>query len=188
MRVLGIDPGLRATGYGLLESSEVGVALLEAGFIRTDDGTGLPARLQVIHQQVHRLLEQSRPSLIAVEDVYSALRYPRTAIIMGHVRGVVCLAAAELAIEVMTLPPAAVKRAIAGFGAASKGQVQQAVARLLRVPRPLDRHAADAVAMALTALSREGVTLRRVDGRRPPHGRLERAGSIPQTAASEVIR
>jgi len=79
---------------------------------------------------------------------------------MGHVRGVVCLAAAELAIEVTALPPAAVKQAIAGFGAASKGQVQAAVQRLLRWPEPFDVHVSDAVAICLTALSRAGVPLR----------------------------
>lgn len=78
---------------------------------------------------------------------------------MGHVRGVVCLAAAELSIEVTALPPAAVKQAIAGFGGASKRQMQAAVQRLLRRPERLDTHVSDAVAIGLTALSRAGVPL-----------------------------
>ncbi len=163
MLVLGIDPGLRATGFGFVEGSHGGVSLLQTGLIRTDEGVGLPARLHAIHQQLIRLLELHHPSLVAVEDIYAALRYPRTAIIMGHVRGIVCLAAAERRIEVLALPPASVKQAIAGFGAASKGQIQQSVGRLLGLARPLDRHVADAVAMALTALSREGQVLQRAE-------------------------
>ena len=163
MLILGVDPGLRATGYALMQGSPQGVRLIEFGTIRTDDAAGLPARLHTIHFELRALLDRFRPVLVAVEDLYAAQRYPRTAILMGHVRGVVCLAAAELNIEVSALPPAAVKQAIAGFGGASKSQIQLAVQRLLRRPGPFDTHIADAVAMALTALSRSGVPLQATD-------------------------
>lgn len=162
MLILGVDPGLRATGYALMQGSPRGVRLVESGTIRTD-AADLPARLHAIHTELRSLLDRFRPVLVAVEDLYAAQRYPRTGILMGHVRGVVCLAAAELNIEVSALPPAAVKQAIAGFGGASKSQIQLAVQRLLRRPAPFDTHIADAVAMALTALSRSGVPLQATD-------------------------
>lgn len=159
MLILGVDPGLRATGYALMHGSPQGVHLIEFGTLRTDAAADLPARLRLIHTALRSLLDRSRPDLVVVEDLYAAQRYPRTAILMGHVRGVICLAAAELNIAVSALPPAAVKQAIAGFGGASKSQIQLAVLRLLRRPGPFDTHIADAVAMALTALSRSGVPL-----------------------------
>lgn len=159
MRILGVDPGLRATGYAVLQGSPQGVRLKEHGVIRTDGNTPLPARLHEIHAVLDRLLEQSRPVEVAVEDLYAAQRFPRTAILMGHVRGVVILAAEEQGIPVTALPPAAVKQAIAGFGAAGKEQIQAAVQRLLRQTDVLDPHTADAAAVALTALSRRGIPL-----------------------------
>ncbi|MDR7611159.1 MAG: crossover junction endodeoxyribonuclease RuvC [Armatimonadota bacterium] len=160
MLVLGVDPGLRQTGYALLRGRADGVELVDTGLIRTDEDAPLPRRLQVIYRGMQEVLGRHRPVQVAVEDLYTARCSPRTAILMGHVRGVVCLAAAERAIEVVALPPAAVKQAIAGFGGASKAQVQAAVGRLLRRPAPADSHVADAVAVSLTALSRCGVPLR----------------------------
>ncbi len=166
MLVLGIDPGLQETGYGYVEGATGGVTLLQAGVIRTPPGGEFPARLLLIYQQLHDLLKVHRPSVVAIEDIYAAARYPRTAIIMGHVRGVVCLAAAEAGIGVIPLPPASVKQAVAGFGAASKRQLQVAVGRFLRLPQPLNPHEADAIAMALTVLSRAGQMLPRRAGHR----------------------
>lgn len=160
MLILGVDPGLRATGYAFLLGLPGGVELIDHGLVRTEDDAPLASRLERIHSVLYTLLQQRHPSQVAVEDLYATQRYPRTAILMGHVRGVVCLAAAELAIEVTALPPAAVKQAIAGFGAASKGQMQAAVQRLLHRAEPLDAHVSDAVAICLTALSRAGVPLR----------------------------
>lgn len=160
MLILGVDPGLRATGYAFLYGSPGGVELVEHGLLSTLDDAPLPDRLRRIHDGLQALLERRRPDQVAVEDLYASPRYPRTAILMGHVRGVVCLAAAELEIDVTALPPAAVKQAIAGFGAASKEQMQAAVQRLFRRAGPLDTHVSDAVAICLTALSRRGVPIR----------------------------
>ncbi len=142
MLILGVDPGLRATGYAFLQGLPGGVELVAHGLVRTEDDAPLANRLERIHGALFALLEQRRPSQVAVEDLYATQRYP------------------QLAIEVTALPPAAVKQAIAGFGAASKGQVQAAVQRLLRRPEPFDAHVSDAVAICLTALSRAGVPLR----------------------------
>ncbi|MGH2400853.1 MAG: crossover junction endodeoxyribonuclease RuvC [bacterium] len=160
MRILGIDPGLRATGYAVVEGTpQEGLGLLAHGVIRTEEDDPLEFRLREIYAAVGLLVKQICPQSVAVEDLYAALRFPRTAILMGHVRGVVCLVAAQQGVEVESLPPAAVKQAITGFGAASKVQVQFAVQRLLRRPDRLDAHESDAAAMALTALSRRGVPL-----------------------------
>lgn len=160
MRILGIDPGLRATGYAVVEGTpQGGVGLLAHGIIRTEDDAPLEARLRQIYGVLGLLIEQVQPAGVAVEDLYAAQRFPRTAILMGHVRGVVCLAAAQQAVEVEALPPAAVKQAITGFGGASKAQIQRSVQRLLRSRQHLDSHESDAAAMALTVLSRRGVPL-----------------------------
>ncbi len=165
MRVLGIDPGLQETGYACVDCTRGTMTLLHNGIIRTRNGANLPARLHTIYQQLQHFLAEARPTVVAIEDLYAAPRYPRTAIIMGHVRGVVCLAAAEAGIAVIPLPPTSVKQAVTGFGGASKRQIQLAVGRLLGVPESLNGHIADAVAMALTVLSREGqLTPRRAPG------------------------
>ena len=160
MLILGVDPGLRATGYGIVEGSSKGVRLVDCGLIRTSDGAPFAHKLHAIHRDISLILSQHTLSAIAIEDLYAAPRFPRTAIVMGHVRGVVCQAAAACDVTVLSLPPAAVKRAIAGFGAASKGQMQLAVQRLFGRPSPLDSHSADAIGIALVALSREGVPFR----------------------------
>jgi len=159
MRILGVDPGLRATGYALLQGSPQGVSLLASGVIRTEDDAPLPVRLNRIHDALGRVIAQGAPEALAVEDLYAAQRFPRTAILMGHVRGIVCLAAAQRRITVDALSPAAAKQAIAGFGGASKAQMQRSVQRVLRLRAPVDPHAADAAALALVALSRRGVPL-----------------------------
>lgn len=163
MLILGIDPGLRATGYALLQGSPDGVDLVTHGLIRTEETAPLPERLRKIHGDLRVVLSQRRPALVAVEDLFASGQFPRTSILMGHVRGVVCLAAAELDIDVSALPPAAVKQAIAGFGAASKLQIQAAVGRLLHRETLLDSHVSDAIAISLTALSRRGFPLRQVN-------------------------
>lgn len=160
MRILGVDPGLRATGYAVLQGSSRGVALSASAVIRTEEAAQIPERLLRIHAGLVEAIRRFRPERLAVEDLYAAARFPRTAILMGHVRGVVYLAAAEHGIPVDALPPAAVKSAIGGFGGASKAQLQQAVRRLLGPAAADDAHAADAAAMALVALSRRGVPLR----------------------------
>ena len=159
MRILGVDPGLRATGYAVLQGSPQGVRLHVCGVIRTDDAESLPARLNIIHTAVVGVITRHRPDGLAVEDLYAAQRFPRTAILMGHVRGVVCLAAAEHELPVDALSPAAVKQAISGFGGASKSQMQSSVQRLLGIVGTVDSHASDAAAMALVVLSRRGVPL-----------------------------
>lgn len=129
--------------------------LLDAGVITTSRTAPLESRLQALHDAVHRLLERFAPHLLVVEDLYAEYKFPRTAILMGHARGVICLAARQREVTVLPLAPAEVKRAVAANGAASKSQVQRGVQRLLRLavpPKP--SHVADALGLAVTGLSR----------------------------------
>jgi crossover junction endodeoxyribonuclease RuvC len=128
---------------------------MDAGVISTPPGDRLETRLSAIHEGVLTLLEKHGPSLLVVEDLYTEYRVPRTAILMGHARGVIYLAAARCGVSVLALAPAEVKRLIVANGGASKAQVQrgvQAMLRLAELPRP--SHVADALSLALTGLSR----------------------------------
>lgn len=151
-RVLGIDPGLQVTGYAVLEGRDGAPHVVEAGFIRTspDRETDLAPRLRVLYDGIVEVLEEFRPGRVAVEQLFSHYDHPRTAILMGHARGVILLAAAQRDLEVVSYPPARIKKTITGSGRASKEQVQYTMLRELgldRLPEPND--VADALAAAL---------------------------------------
>jgi crossover junction endodeoxyribonuclease RuvC len=154
MRVLGIDPGLGCTGYAVVDQDGVNGKpdLVEAGAIRTNDERPLPERLVQLDRELSSVLEEFHPDTVALEDLYSEYRFPRTAILMAHARGAICLIAARRDVPVWSYPARQVKSAVIGYGAASKEQVQEMVARifgLAKVPTPND--VADAIAIALTA-------------------------------------
>jgi crossover junction endodeoxyribonuclease RuvC len=146
-----------ATGYGLIEPAPRRVAVVASGVIATDAERPLESRLQQIYDGVDRLLAEHAPGGVVIEDLYAEYSFPRTALLMAHARGVICLAAEQHKIPVLALAPAEVKRAIAAHGAASKAQIQEGVRRLLQLPTvPRPSHVADALALALTGLSRAG--------------------------------
>jgi len=152
---MGVDPGLVATGFGVLEAEPGGVTVVDAGVISTTTGQPLEVRLNALHRAVHRIIELQAPGLLVVEDLYTEYRFPRTAILMGHARGVIYLAARQLGVTVVALAPSEVKRAMTGNGAAGKAQVQRAVQTVLglrEAPRP--SHVADALGLAVTGMSR----------------------------------
>src|SRR5690349_18274144 len=152
---MGVDPGLVATGFGVLEAGAGAVTVRDAGVISTSTGQPLEARLNALHRAVHRIIEEQAPGLLVVEDLYTEYRFPRTAILMGHARGVIYLAARQLGVAVVALTPSEVKRAMTGNGAAGKAQVQRAVQTVLGLrepPRP--SHVADALGLAATGMSR----------------------------------
>ena len=152
---MGVDPGLIATGFGVLEAEAGGVTVRDAGVISTTTGQPLEARLNALHRAMHRIIEEQAPGLLVVEDLYTEYRFPRTAILMGHARGVIYLAARQLGVAVVALTPSEVKRAMTGNGAAGKAQVQRAVQTVLGLkepPRP--SHVADALGLAATGMSR----------------------------------
>jgi crossover junction endodeoxyribonuclease RuvC len=151
--VLGVDPGTAQTGYGVVRGDGTRPpTLVECGVIRTRARDPLPIRLRDIYDGVGELLDRHRPDAMAVEDVFYA-RNARTTIVLGHARGVVLLAGEQRAVPIFEYPPAAIKKAIVGRGAATKEQVQFMVTRMLRLktaPQPAD--AADGVAAALSCV------------------------------------
>jgi crossover junction endodeoxyribonuclease RuvC len=153
MKVLGVDPGTACTGYGVVEGDGLGpVSLVECGVIRTRARDPLPARLHEIYEGIAELLARHKPDALSVEDVFYA-KNVRTTVVLGHARGVVLLAGQQAAVLVHELPPAEIKKAVVGTGAATKEQVQFMLTRLLRLksaPQPSD--AADGVAAALACL------------------------------------
>ena len=138
-----------------------GVVVLDSGVISTSADLPLETRIHWIYDEVRRLLEAHSPIMLVLEDLYAEYRFPRTALLMAHARGVICLAARQCDVPVLALAPAEVKRAIAATGAASKHQVQHSVRRLLKLDAlPTPSHVADALALALTGFSRLGGVLR----------------------------
>ena len=151
-RILGIDPGLIITGYGVLEFSAARPILCEAGIIRTsDDGaTDMAEKVLSVYKGVVEVIAQFHPDAMAVEQLYAHYDHPRTAILMGHARGVIFLAAAQQGIPVVSYASTQVKKIVTGNGRASKDQVQRTIQRelgLATVPDPPD--VADALAIAL---------------------------------------
>lgn len=149
MLTLGIDPGTAITGYGLVREEAGGLALIDCGVITTPAGQPLPARLQTIYQELSSLVARLQPAVAAVEELFFS-RNVRTALSVGHARGVALLALADAGLPIYEYKPAEVKQAIAGYGGADKHQVQEMVRMLLNldhVPQPDD--AADAVAVAV---------------------------------------
>lgn len=166
MRVLGVDPGLVITGYGVLDTTDRKVKLVEAGTI--DSGKSqdsLPVRLRRLHREMEELVTDHHPDVMALEQLYSHYEHPRTAILMGHARGVICLSAGLHDIPLFHYPPAQIKSALTGNGRASKDQIQHLVRRtfgLVETPNPPD--VADAVAIALTHIYREAAPDARILG------------------------
>jgi crossover junction endodeoxyribonuclease RuvC len=149
-RVLGIDPGLNTTGYAVLEVAVRGPKVCEAGVIRGRTRTSLAARVAEIFEGVAEVIASLSPCCMSLEDLYSHYKRPRTSILMGHARGVICLAAAQAGIPVVSYSATRIKKTLTGAGRASKSQMQRAVARelgLTAVPEPHD--VADALAAAL---------------------------------------
>jgi crossover junction endodeoxyribonuclease RuvC len=153
--VLGIDPGTANTGYGVVKGDGLGqghVSLLECGVVRTRPRDPLATRLRDIYEGVTELIERHKPDVLCVEDVFYA-KNVRTTVVLGHARGVVLLAGSRANLEIREIPPAEIKKAVVGTGAATKEQVQFMIAKLLRLkasPQPAD--AADGVAAAIAGL------------------------------------
>jgi crossover junction endodeoxyribonuclease RuvC len=160
MIVLGIDPGLAATGYAVLDAQNGRLRLLDSGCAKSTNRRPLEVRVRAIYDGLSEVLARWRPGLAVLEGLYSEYEFPRTAILMGHVRGVICLAADQNGARVLEVSPAEVKHALTGSGRASKEQIQRAVTRMLSLKEPPEsEHACDALALAIVGAAREGVAL-----------------------------
>lgn len=150
MKVLGIDPGLNTTGYAIVAMQAQRLELVEAGIIRGTDRGEMGSRLREIHAGVVEVIAAFHPAALAIEELYSHYERPQTAILMGHARGVICLAAAQANLPIHSYAATQIKLLLTGNGRAPKTQVQQAILRefgLREMPEPPD--VADAMAIAL---------------------------------------
>lgn len=152
-RVLGVDPGSRRTGWGVVERRGGRLVGVAADVIKLKDKTPLADRLEVIYDHLEAVVEEHEPEAIAVEDIFYA-KYPNAAIKLGHVRGVVLLLAAKRGLALAEYAPALVKRTVAGRGAADKEQLGRLVGAMLGIDATaLGIDATDALAVAITHLS-----------------------------------
>ena len=149
MRIFGIDPGSDRTGYGCVESDGSRHRLVACGAIRNQSAAAFPDKLLEIHRALASLLQQHRPDCVAIENLFHAVNV-RSALKLGHARGVAMLAAVEAGVPVVEYTPAEIKRAVVGYGRAEKTQVQQMVKLLLGLAAaPTPHDAADALAVAI---------------------------------------
>jgi crossover junction endodeoxyribonuclease RuvC len=150
MIIIGIDPGLHITGYGVMESSGPGCRILEAGIINTKRNNAFETKLGEIFREIGKLIVQFKPDYIAVEELYSHYTHPKTAIIMGHARGMVFLQAAQNQIPVISYASTRIKKSLTGNGRATKMQMQKMIRSTLKIKQELySPDTADALAVAL---------------------------------------
>ena len=176
MRVLGIDPGLRSTGWGVVSVSQGRLQHIANGAIRPNPRHNDADRLTMIYQGLSSVIADTQPDRAAIEDIFVA-KSARSALRLGMARGVGILACGEAQIEVNEIAARAVKKAVVGTGTASKEQIQDMVARLLQV-RALNADAADALAIAIAASN---------DAGKPAGIALRLAQSVPDDPLSKAI-
>ena len=148
-KILGIDPGTAATGFGLIEIQRSQLKIVDAGVIKTKSSLSLDKRLVIIHQQLDKLIKKHRPQIASVEQLFFC-RNTKTAIAVGMARGVILLTCAQNKVELEEYTPLQVKQALTGYGQATKRQIQLMVKsrlKLKNIPRPDDL--SDALAIAI---------------------------------------
>jgi len=150
MKILGIDPGLHICGYAVIEADSGDVRLIEAGVCRTNTRLPIEKRLVQIAKDVNSLLEKFKPEFMSIEELYSHYAHPKTAILMGHARGVILAAACQYGTNIKNFSATRIKKSLTGNGRASKHQMQNSIKSVLglsQLPEPAD--VADAIAAAL---------------------------------------
>jgi crossover junction endodeoxyribonuclease RuvC len=180
-RILGVDPGLRTTGYGVIDCDGGRCRLVEGGVLQPQAGLPLEQRLAQLHAAMVEVVVSTRPNCMVVEELWTSYKNPTTAVLMGHARGVIALAAGANGVMVEHLAHSLVKRALAGSGAAPKAQVSGMVVQLLGLraaPQPPDVSDALAIAIAFANIDSQRVRFAQagiVFARRRPH-RVRRPG------------
>ena len=159
MKILGIDPGLAATGIGIVDGERLTARQFAHGVIKTHQNDSLPHRLEFIYNRVEIIIKSERPDLIIIEDIFSLDRFPRSGIVLGKVSGVIILACQQAGIEVSEIPVREAKKVLTGNGGATKEQLEKAVRKALQHTSPIRPfHASDALGLALLGLFRYGAT------------------------------
>jgi crossover junction endodeoxyribonuclease RuvC len=149
VRIFGIDPGADRTGYGCVETDGSRHRIVTCGAIAAPASASFPDKLLQIHQRLSALLGECKPEVVAIENLFFAVNV-RSALKLGHARGVAMLAAVEAGVDVVEYTPAEIKRAVVGYGRAEKPQIQQMVKVILGLPAiPTPHDAADALAVAI---------------------------------------
>ncbi|MCM8796875.1 MAG: crossover junction endodeoxyribonuclease RuvC [Candidatus Omnitrophica bacterium] len=150
MIILGVDPALTVTGYGVIDAGGNSIFLIEAGVVITHSRDKLPQRLKKIYFATTKLLSEIKPDVLVLEKLYAHYRHPTTAYLLGQARGVICLACAENRVPLVEYAATRVKKAIVGKGLASKYQVQRMVGSILKIDRlPKSTDVTDALALAI---------------------------------------
>ncbi len=150
MIIIGIDPGLLITGYGILKSDGVKIGVLEAGIIKTNVKDNFESKLDEIFSEVGKVIKQYKPDYIAIEELYSHYAHPKTAIIMGHARGMVFLQASQSKIPIVSYASTRIKKSLTGNGRATKSQMRKMIKSTLNLKDELfSPDTADALAAAV---------------------------------------
>jgi len=155
MIILGIDPGIASTGFGAIQCDYRHPSLLQCGHIKTSPKEHISRRLYQIHADLNTLIHSLHPDVIAVENAFSLVRYPRAGILLGGVLGIIYLSVFQNNLSMTEITPREVKNALVGYGAADKYQIKSAVKKLLGITVIKSLHASDALAIALTAFYRK---------------------------------
>ena len=159
LKILGVDPGLAATGIGIVTGRYPNVRHFAYGVIRTYKNEPLPRRLEKIYSRLVKVLQEERPDGLIVEDVFSLDQYPKSGITLGKVCGVIILAGRQSQVNMEEIPVREAKKVLTGNGAASKAQLEKAVRQVLGITQPIrPSHASDALGLALIGLFRYGGT------------------------------
>lgn len=152
MRIIGVDPGLKATGFGVIDIVSGGARprVLEVGTIEPKASNSLPEKLFKIHKHLVDIIVRTKPDVLVLEKLYAHQAHPLTASVMGHARGVICLVCVEVGVVLAELSVKRVRKAVVGNGNASKLQTQRVVAGYLKIdPAQLTLDASDALALAM---------------------------------------
>lgn len=155
--MLGVDPGLAVTGFAVIEVLERGGRINDYGCIRTSSRLAKSERLGAIYSRICEVISKWSPDLLVVEGAFVDMRYPKAALQLGEVKGAISVAARNLNVDISEIKPSEAKLALTGNGGAGKAQVENAVKRLLGADTPSgSSHVSDALALALTGMSRRG--------------------------------
>ncbi|HOP86490.1 MAG TPA: crossover junction endodeoxyribonuclease RuvC [Syntrophorhabdaceae bacterium] len=154
MIILGLDPGLASTGFGLIKATNNSPTLLKCGYIKTYQKDNISVRLFQIYSDLNTLIEEEFPDMMAVENVFSLVRYPKAGILLGCVIGIIYIIASDKKIKLVEVTPKEVKNSLIGYGNADKRQIKKMVQHIFNIDQIRSFHAADALAIALTAFYR----------------------------------